>query len=332
VSCLALCVRAPAPARGLLRKTVVRPRSILPALLALLPAASCGDPLAAPPSRVVASTPQPASIVIDRDQIVWAANDHIDRIAIAGGPRQSLVAPGATELVVALDAIYWRSRGPEFGAPSRLMFTDAVTTRDVTPPGYSIIVPVGLGMYSSLLGVAVTEEGSFELIRLSEGWSQPLGSAQAYLGHLYVGPATNPRVFVALGDSPSSSVYAYGADGGEIANGVRRLGGMAFGDDTFFWIDRNYEGRPGELYRLFERFEPPELLAEIDRDTLGPWWGGERLWMIDTRDGVAALVDVDPFSGEMRRYELDHVPAIVTMTDAGFASWSDGHLRWQPLP
>jgi hypothetical protein len=155
---------------------------------------------------------------------------------------------------------------------------------------------------------------------------------RAYLGHLYVGPATNPRVFVALGDGPSSSVHALGAEGGELANGVRRLGGMAFGNDTFFWIDRNYEGRPGELYRLFERFEPPELLAEIDRDTLGPWWGGGRLWMIESRDGVASLVDVDPVSGEMRHYALDHVPELVTMADDGFASWAGGTLRWQPLP
>jgi hypothetical protein len=44
------------------------------------------------------------------------------------------------------------------------------------------------------------------------------------------------------------------------------------------------------------------------------------------------LVDVDPVSGEMIRYELDRVPERVTMTDDGFVSWSDGELRWQPLP
>lgn len=241
-------------------------------------------------------------------------------------------------MVVAPDARYWRSGSPDpFFESSRLMVTDAAGTREIPFLDYMNVTPLGTDENGALYATGYTTATEQPvLIYRRQGSS---GTAAWYQGEIWrallVEDNVGPSVLVQYGVNGSAMIAGYGVARGMGASGIRRAGGMAYAEGRLYWVDQNYLGRAGELYRKVTYDGSPELLAELPADVDGPWWADGRLWILPWRgDGSRALVAVDPDSGAQERFELDHAPdgATLAMTDAGFVSWDGEQLRWQPLP
>lgn len=316
---------------------IARVRPLLFVAATVWVAMGCGDPV--PPSTALATTPRPAAITIAGDQVYWSAADQIHRMPLAGGQRESMPALRAAQIVVTLDALYWRSQTSDaFFDNSRLMVTDAAGTREVPFLDYANVTPLGTDRTGALYATGYsTATGRPVLIhRRVEGLSTTTGWYDGELWRaFFVDDPNGPAVLMQYGLNGSAMITGYGVAQGMGASGIRRAGGMAYAAGRLYWVDGNYLGRTGELYRKVTANGSPELLVELPDDVSGPWLAAGRLWLLPwSETGGTTLVSVDPETGEEKHYDLDHAPDAWTlaMTDAGFVSWDGDQLRWQPLP